>query len=96
MTGSATINEARKQELYTDIYEESMWLIDLVENLLSVTRMEGGKVSLHIKDELVDEVIGEALRHVNLKSAAHTIRVEQEDVCLMAKNGRAADCSGAR
>ena len=85
MTGSATINEARKQELYTDIYEESMWLIDLVENLLSVTQMEGGKVSLHIKDELVDEVIGEALRHVNLKSAAHTIRVKQEDVCLMAK-----------
>lgn len=85
MTGSETIQEDRKQELYTGIYEDSVWLIDLVENLLSVTRMEGGGVSLHIRTELVDEVIGEALRHVNDKSVAHMIRVEQEDVCLPAR-----------
>lgn len=85
MTGSATIQEQRKQELYADIYEDAVWLIELVENLLSVTRVESGNIALSVKEELVDEVIGEALRHVNDKSEAHTIRVEQEDVCLLAR-----------
>ena len=50
-----------------------------------MTRVESGNIALSVKEELVDEVIGEALRHVNDKSEAHTIRVEQEDVCLLAR-----------
>ena len=32
-----------KKQLYEDIYDDSMWLINLVENLLSVTKIEKGR-----------------------------------------------------
>ena len=64
-----------KKQLYTDIYDDSMWLINLVENLLAVTRIEGGQVNLTRSIELMDEVVSEALKHINRKSKEHTIRV---------------------
>ena len=74
-----------KNELYQDIYDDSMWLINLVENLLSVTRLEEGRLNLHISAELVDEVIEEALRHVNRKRSEHEITVENQDDLLLAR-----------
>lgn len=56
-----------------------MWLINLVENLLSVTRLEEGRLNLSLSEDLVDDVIIEALRHVNRKSVEHHIEVENED-----------------
>ena len=46
---------------------DSMWLINLIENMLSVTRLEEGRMNLNISVELVDDVIQEALRHVDRK-----------------------------
>ena len=54
-----------KKQLYLDIYDDSMWLINLIENMLSVTRLEEGRMNLNISVELVDDVIQEALRHVD-------------------------------
>lgn len=74
-----------KRQLYTDIYDDSMWLINLVENLLAVTRIEEGRLNLRISEDLIDDVIAEALRHVNRKSVEHEITVESEDEFLLAK-----------
>ena len=63
-----SFDEATKNQLYTDIYDDSMWLINLVENLLSVARIEEGRLNLNITEDLVDDVITEALHHVNRKS----------------------------
>ena len=52
----------KRQRIYRDIYDDSMWLINLVENLLSITRMEGQGVHLHMETELLEEVIDEAMR----------------------------------
>lgn len=76
--------ETRKR-VYMDIYDDSMWLISLVENLLSVTRLEEGQMKLNICIELVDEVIQEALRHVNRKKEEHIISVENENEFLLAQ-----------
>ena len=62
-----------------------MWLINLVENLLSVTRIEEGRLNLHISEDLVDDVINEALHHVNRKSIEHNISVENKEEYLLAK-----------
>lgn len=35
-------DEATKHRMYLDIYDDSQWLINLVENLLSISRLEGG------------------------------------------------------
>ncbi len=74
-----------KKQLYKDIYSDAMWLIDLVENLLSVTRLEQGQLNLNVSENLLDDVITEALRHVNRKLSEHEIRVESEDEFLLAR-----------
>ncbi len=79
------IDPEQRQKLYIDIYDESMWLINLVENLLSVTRIENGTMNLDLQPELIEDVIAEALKHVNRKSAEHNIVVEEEDELLVAK-----------
>ena len=76
--------EIRKQ-LYTDIYEDSMWLINMVENLLSTTRLVGGQLNLNMTEDLIEDVITEALQHVNKKGEQHQITVECEDELLLAK-----------
>ena len=74
----------RLTQIYGDIYDDSMWLISLVENLLSITRMEGGAVQLHMETELLEEVIDEAMRHVNRRHENHSIQVTQEGDYILA------------
>ena len=85
MSNGKSFDNETKQNLYQDIYDDAMWLINLVENLLSVTRLEEGRLNLHISAELVDEVVQEALRHINRLRTEHTISVENEDDLLLAK-----------
>lgn len=81
----AALDEQKKMCLYIDIYEDSIWLIQLVENLLSVTRIENGSIDLHMEAELIEEIIQEALRYLERRSSEHPIHVEMSDDLLMAK-----------
>ncbi len=85
LTNGDAFDDETKKRLYTDIYDDSMWLINLVENLLSVTRLEDGKMNLHLSAELMEDVVAEALRHTNRKSCEHRITVAHEDEFLLAK-----------
>ena len=60
-------------------------LINLVENLLAVTRIEDGRMNLRMETELVSEVISEALRHVSRQSVEHSITAESTDDFLLAR-----------
>ena len=75
-------DESTRRQIYTDIYDDSMWLINLVENLLSVTRIEEGRMGLRFSAELIDEVVAEALRHVDRKSVEHEISVDVPELVL--------------
>ena len=59
--------------------------MNLVENLLSVTRLEDGRMNLHISAELVEDVVTEALKHVNRKRTEHNITVEHKDEFLLGR-----------
>ena len=83
MENSSVLDEAKKQRLYADIYDDSMWLVQLVENLLSITRIEDGRMNLQISPQLMDEMIEEALHHVNRKSCEHTITTQYGDEILL-------------
>ena len=74
-----------KKQMYTDIYDDAMWLINLVENLLSVSRLEEGRMNLHVSTELIDEVVAEALRHINRKSAEYHLHVQNSEEYLLAQ-----------
>ena len=78
-----------KYQLYSDIYDDSIWLINLVENLLYATRIDEGRMVLQTSTELLSDVIEEAIRHVNRKAAKHQISVEYEnELCLVRVDAR--------
>ncbi|MDD6208635.1 MAG: DUF4118 domain-containing protein [Clostridiales bacterium] len=78
-------DEETKKQLYSDIYDDSMWLIDLVENLLSVTRLEEGNLNIHLSTELLDEVVAEALLHISREKTEHHISVRVLDEFILVK-----------
>ena len=82
--GSEFDEETRRQ-LYTDIYEDSMWLFNLVENLLSITRLVEGRLNLNITDDLIEDVIAEALLHVSKKRSEHHITVKNQEEFILAR-----------
>ena len=41
---SDRLDEATKHQIYSDIYDDSEWLIGVVENLLSITRLNDGRL----------------------------------------------------
>ena len=79
------IDDATKKQIYEDIYDDSLWLINLVENLLAVTRLEEGRMNINMTTELVGDVIAEALKHIRTKSEKQKITVIQPDDLLLAK-----------
>ena len=80
----ARLTPDQRRQMYSDIYEDSTWLIDLVENLLSVTRIDDGTVQIARQPELVADVFADALHHVNRRAREHAIVVEVSDELLMA------------
>lgn len=70
--------------LITSIHDDSMYLINLVENLLSISRIEDGSLSLRLSPEVVDEVIDEAIRHTNHYGGKYDINVEHNESIIVA------------
>lgn len=85
LSNGDTFDPDTKKRLYADIYDDSMWLINLVENLLAVTRIEEGRLNLHLSEDLIDDAITEALHHINRSSVEHHITVENENDFLLVK-----------
>ena len=79
LDSSDKLSNERKIEIYSDIYEDSMWLIDLVENLLSITRIENGNIQINKEVELINEIILEAMHHISKDSADHIIQLDLSD-----------------
>ena len=81
---SSVLDEAKKKLLYQSIHYDSLWLNSVIENILSITRIEDGKMRLNLQAELVSEVIDEALAHISVRTDRHIIRVHVVDEFLMA------------
>lgn len=54
-----------RKKLATDISEEMVWLNNLVENILNMTRISEGQLILSRQHEVVDDVVNEALSHMS-------------------------------
>ena len=76
LSSEDNICQEKRKQLYADIYDDSLWLINLVENLLSVTRIEDGTMKLRLTTELLDEVIAEAMQHTDRRRSEHDVRVK--------------------
>lgn len=74
-----------RRQIYEDIYHDANWLKNLVENLLAITKAENGNMQLSLHGELLEDVINEALQHLNRRSSEHIIKTTISDDMLMAK-----------
>ena len=78
------LSAQQKEHLYRDIHDDACWLVTLVENLLSITRIDNGTLQLAEQPELVADVVREALQHVDRRAGRRRVDVELEDELLMA------------
>ena len=79
LSGGDTLDESARQQIYTDIYSESMWLIGMVENLLYATRIEDGRMQLNISVEILDDIVQEAVKHTERTHSKRNIIVDMLD-----------------
>lgn len=77
-------DEETKEKLISDIYDDSIWLINLVENLLSASRLDDGKVQLKTEPQLIEDIINEAVTHVNRKILNYNLKIDLDNDFIMA------------
>lgn len=75
--------------LVTSIGSDAIWLNQLVENLLNMTRIQDGKLLLKQQKEVVDDIICEAIARCESRKEHHTIRAKlPDDVILIEMDGK--------
>ena len=77
------LDDQTREQIFSDIYDDSEWLIDLVENLLSISRIENGQMELHLSSEIMSDVIEESLKHVDRNASQHTVTFRDTDDILL-------------
>lgn len=85
ISGGDTLDEAARKQIYTDIYSESMWLIGMVENLLYATRIEDGRIQLNISVEILDDIVQDAVKHIERTYPKRSISVDMHDEIIPVK-----------
>ncbi|MDF2685133.1 MAG: histidine kinase [Clostridia bacterium] len=77
------IESETHDKLLSGIVEDSQWLIRMVENLLSVTKITDGSMKLLKTPEAVEEIVGEAAARVKHKLNSCNITVKVPDELLL-------------
>jgi len=85
LSSASQIREDEKSRIYEDIYKNSKWLVQMVENLLAVSKLENGQFAMEMQLELVEDIIQEALTHVVRLNNTHEITYQIEPEFLFAE-----------
>lgn len=83
MENRTHLNENVSQKLLRDIYQDAEWLIHMVENLLSVTKISDSGTKLKKQEEIVEEVVGEAVSRTRKRFPHAKIEVSVPDEVLI-------------
>ncbi|MBP1907143.1 two-component system sensor histidine kinase KdpD [Paenibacillus turicensis] len=84
ISNGSVLSQEQVKGLYADIYDDSVWLNHLVENVLAISRIENGVLNFNFQIEVIEDVILEALQHVKREKANHIINMNLPDEILMA------------
>lgn len=77
------LSEQEKAAIVTNIYEDSNWLINMVENLLSVTRIRDQDLCISTNEESIEEVVAEALQKMERRHPECVINARIPDQLIM-------------
>lgn len=74
------IDELTQYELLKNIQEDTRWLIHTFENILNITKLDEGKLSLNINIEVAEEIIAEsiAIKRKNLENRILKVNLPEE------------------
>ena len=84
MQEESALDPAIRKKLYTAIYDDTNWLINMTENLLVATHLETDKESFKMSPELIEDLFQSVVAHLDRRAAEHHISVHLEDSTLMA------------
>ena len=73
----------QKRRLLEDVNEDAQWLIRMVENLLSITRMSGGQAKIEKDCEAAEEIVGVSVSKFTKRFPAIQVSIEVPDEVLM-------------
>lgn len=78
------LSSTERLEMLGHIREDSDWLLNMVNNLLTVTRIQDDNASVHKNDEIVEEVVEEAITRLKKRFPGADIRVSipEEPLCI--------------
>lgn len=78
-----TAKDDLRYPLMVGIHKDAGWLHSLVENILSLTRLQGGKLVLNKQEEAAEEVVGTAINHISRHYPEYEIAVEVPNELLL-------------
>ena len=73
-----------RKKLYTAIYDDTTWLLNMAENLLVATHLETDKESFQMRPERIEPLFRLAVAHLDRRAVEHHISVRLDDATLMA------------
>ena len=80
-----SMQEETRHQLYSDIYDDALWLTGMVENLLSASRMNEDGLNLRMNPELMDDMIAEAAQHMSRRLNGHHLKINKSEQFLFVK-----------
>ncbi len=83
LENQAHLTEREKTRIVTNIYEDSNWLVNMVENLLSVTRIRDQDLCISTSEESIEEVVAEALQKMEKRHPECVIHAKIPDEFIM-------------
>lgn len=78
------LTDGERKKLACNVSEETVWLIDLVENILGMTRITEDKLVLNKQDEVIDDIVEEAVKHTERLFKENKLQVTLPDEILTA------------
>lgn len=85
LDGPAPLSMTDQRRLICDIREDAEWLIRMVENLLSITRISGEAANIKTSPEAVEEVVAESVRKFKKRFPGRSVAIHLPDEMLMAR-----------
>lgn len=83
LQGKEQLTETEKSTMVSNISEDANWLLNMVENLLSVTRIRVGDAQVVTSQEPLEEVVSEAVQRFRKRIPNATVKVKVPDEFIM-------------
>lgn len=83
LDNNTLLTEDEKNAIVTHIHEDANWLLNMVENLLSVTRIRGQSSTVRKTDESVEEIVSAAINRLKKRIPEATVKVSVPDELLI-------------